>query len=199
MCFHSEKSVGTSAENTLSSPRCEEVTAKQLLQGYFPSALLNVNHGKLIDPSISPEKKATESMALSVQPISLTAYENKDNNKWLSREEEKEFVEKFAGTFCSSSRWSFLTQLEEFLATIVEKLGDRLWPNDLCNIYLKCYVRWRGHQHFPDEFAPQVPHRFIPVIITANEILLQTKINENAKVNALQKFNHIRYTSQSSD
>ena len=184
-----ERSIGTSGENTLSSPRCEEVTAKQLLQGYFPSSLLNINHGKLIDVSISPQKNISELVLPSIPAISLTAYEKKGSNKWLSCEEEKDFVEKFAETFCSSTRWNFLTQLEEFLATMVEKLGDRSWPNDLCNIYMKCYVRWRGHQHFPDEFAPQVPHRFIPVIIIANEILLQTKVNDDTKVIAIQKLN----------
>ena len=180
-----ERSVGTSGENTLSSPRCEEVTAKQLLKGYFPSILLNINHGKSVDISISPEKKCAHEIVPAILPTSLTAYESQ--NKWLSLDEEKKFVEAFVESFCSSSRWSFLTQLEEFLATMAEKLGDRIWPKDLCNIYLKCYIRWRGHQHFPDEFAPQVPHRFIPVIIIANEILLQMKFNENAKVNAIQK------------
>ena len=182
-----DRSIATSCENTLSSPRCEEVTAKQLLQGYFPSSLLNVDYAKSMDQSVSPEKKALETTHPSNNHISLTADDKQKNQKWLSTEEEKEFVEKFINKFCSTSRWNFLTQLEEFLAIVAEKLKTRMWPKELCDIYLKCYVKWRSHTQFPDELAPQVPHRFIPVVIIANEIALQTKFNENSRVLTIQK------------
>ena len=178
--------VGTSGENTLSSPRCEEVTAKQLLQGYFPGRLLKINHGKSIDLTHSPEKKSTEENVTTNNTNSSTTYEERNNQKWLSNEQEKEFTQDFITTYCSTSRWTFLTQLEELLAIAAHKLGDRIWPREFCRIYLKCYVKWRGHTSFPDEFEPQeVPHRFIPVIIIANEILLQTKINENSQVDTI--------------
>ena len=182
-----DKYIGTSSENTLSSPRCEEITAKQLLLGYFPSTLLNINHGKSTNQTMSPEKKSSEDTITILKPNSLTAKDKRESHKWLSIEEEKEFVESFIRTFCSTARWNFLTQLEEFLTTLAEKLGDRNWSKELSDIYLKCYVKWRGHTVFPDEFAAQVPHRFIPVVIIANEILLQIKFNENSKVLSIQK------------
>jgi hypothetical protein len=52
-----DKYLGTSGENTLSSPKCEEITAKQLLQGYFPKSLLNMCHnGNKIEFITSPDK-----------------------------------------------------------------------------------------------------------------------------------------------
>jgi len=185
--------MGTSGENTASSPRGAELTAKQFLQQSFPSSLLTLNHvHKMVDLTLSPEKKSdiTNSTAAlnstgEKPSTSITAGEEAGLSKpqeWLSEEEEREFVEEFTQKFCCSSRLMFLSQLEEFLAIVVENFHTRSWPENFSKMYLKCYVKWRKHQHFPDEFIPQDPHRFIPVIITANEILLQAILDENAKV-----------------
>ena len=137
-----DRSIATSCENTLSSPRGEEVTAKQLLQGYFPTTLLHVNHSKSIDQSLSPEKKSLEGN-IPDNHISVTAEREHNRHKWLSTDEEKEFVENLITNVLTSPRLNFLTQLQEFLVTVAEQLKNRLWPRELCDIYLKCYVRWR--------------------------------------------------------
>ena len=154
--------------------------------GYFPTTLLHVNHSKSIDQSISPEKKSLEGN-IPDNHISVTAEREHNRHKWLSTDEEKEFVENLITNVLTSPRLNFLTQLQEFLVTVAEQLQNRLWPKELCDIYLKCYVRWRGHTEFPDEFGPQDPHRFIPVVIIANEILLQTKLNECSNVRIILK------------
>ena len=176
-----DKFHGTSGENTLSSPRCEEVTAKQLLQGYFPQNLL-INSNEQINSNTSPIKTSEGSMTIAQEK---TISESAKVCKWLSSIEEKEYIESYIDKVCSTPRRSLIRQMEEFLLSLASKYGDMTWPKELCDIYLKCYVIWRGHTYFPDEFEPQSPHRFIPVVIIANEILLQTRTTETHKVGHL--------------
>ena len=185
----SEKYLGTSGENTLSSPRCEEVTAKQLLQGYFPKNL--IINDETNTTTISPEKKLNEEPKNhTLNNITISNHTSKDS-LWLSSSNEKEFVESYINKVCSTPRRSLIRQMEEFLLSVASNHGELKWPKELCDVYLKCYVTWRGHTYFPDEFETQEPHQFIPVVIIANEIVLQMKIEENVKVSYQTMRHHL--------
>ena len=178
-----DKYPGTSGENTMSSPRCEEITARQLLQGYFPKSLLTDSHdGNVIELRTSSDKKSCEGSEVNIQLTSVVSTKANNNSTWLSQAEEKDFVESYVNKVCSTPSRSLIRQMEDFLLSVASKHETLKWPKKLCNVYLKCYVIWRGHTYFPDEFEPQTPHRFIPVVIIANEIALQMKIDEDRKV-----------------
>merc|ERR1711997_1119591 len=97
------------------------ITNWQLLQGYFPSTLLNINYENLVETS-SPTKK------IDGHNFSQARSDNTGNCNWLSVEEEHELVKEFINKYCSTNRWTFLTQLEEFLITVVETVKDNIWP-----------------------------------------------------------------------
>jgi hypothetical protein len=136
--------------------RNEEITAKSLIESFLPDSLKtgdeqSAGDAKHFDGGNQKLENCHRNTGIS------TVTESDEANLMLSLMESK-----------YSENFSLLDGLSDFLISLAGKFAQSLWPIELCDTYLKCYLCWRRHFVIIEDEE----HPYIDVMILANEIIL---------------------------
>jgi len=133
--------------------RCEEITAKSLLESYLPESLKNVDDHTLGE--------------LKQHEHGLSSFENREEILTVSESDESNLMSSILESTVLE-KLSLLDGFSNFLLSVSEKFSLLWWPVHLCDIFLRCYLCWRKHYVPPEDEE----HPYVNVIVLANEIIL---------------------------
>ncbi len=184
--------LGSNPDSLMEPPKGDDVTAKSLLESFFPESLLDETATPLPSPRKTPVKKkpapptkADPPEAAKSVPNTGTEGDNKDGvgnaegGKWLTVEEEEQLTMALVNENLTKS---CLNQaLTDLLMAVMNRVGDGSysWSKEFDQAFLRLYQCWRPHQVLPEELVPQEPHEYLPAILVGNEILLRDLIDAN--------------------
>jgi hypothetical protein len=156
--------------------KLDDVTTLSLLESFIPGFLReNEANGRDSRQSKSPDAlEKDQAKELVARP-------------WLSLDSESEEVSGLLEIMSASNK-SIVDLLYSSLLKLGSLEGDRIWPDDVQDAFLECFLLWRPHFSLPDEFSDPAPsYDYVNVLLTAYEIVCRKAAEKKTEKVAVPK------------